>query len=78
MHHELLDYYSVCVGAVNLASSVDKKEEGYNGVIRYRATASGVADEPEHDGMVNQVHSFNDDQRTSSVPVVYRNACYRS
>jgi hypothetical protein len=54
-HHELLDYHSVWAAAINVARSVDRNDEGYNGVIRYRATVNGVADVPPPDGIVNQV-----------------------
>jgi hypothetical protein len=76
-HHELLDSHSVWAAGINLAHDVDQGKPGYDGVIRYRATVSGVADMPPPDGIVNQVRRFNNDWSILSVSMVHRSAWYQ-
>jgi hypothetical protein len=76
--HELFDFYSVCAGAIEVARNVDQGESDYDGAIRYRATVSGVADVPPHDGMVNRVCILNDDWRVLSLFIVRRSAWWQS
>ena len=77
-HHELLDYHSVWAAGINVARDVDTGKDDYNGVIRYRATASGVADMPPPDRIVNQVRQcqFANDWCRLSVSVVHRSEWY--